>query len=91
MSLQNRMAEQKAAATLRENTRKQLAKTEKDFRAAKYVESWSRIPKIGAGLTELPLADAKNTAIHLQTQAASMSKMTEAQLSTAFNGFTPKF
>lgn len=90
MALTNAMAAQKDAAALREATRKHLARTEREFRGAKFVESWSRIPKIGAGLTQLPEAVARNTAINLQTQAASMAKMTEAQLSTSFQGFTPE-
>lgn len=90
MALTNAMAAQKEGAALREATRKHLARTEREFRGAKFVESWSRIPKIGAGLTQLPEAVARNTAINLQTQAASMSKMTEAQLSTSFQGFTPE-
>lgn len=90
MSLANTMAQKKEGAALREATRKHLARTEREFRGAKYIESWSRIPKIGAGLTQLPEATARNTAINLQTQAASMMKMSEAQLSTAFQGFTPK-
>lgn len=90
MALTNAMAAKNEGAALREATRKQLARTEREFRGAKFVESWSRIPKIGAGLTALPEAVARNTAINLQTQAASMAKMTEAQLSTAFQGFTPE-
>lgn len=90
MSMTSQVAGQKDAAALREATRKTLAKTEREFRGAKFVESWSRIPKIGAGLNKLPEAVARNTAINLQTQAASMAKMTEAQLSTSFQGFTPE-
>lgn len=90
MALTNAMTAQKDAAALREATRKHLARTEREFRGAKFVESWARIPKIGAGLTQLPEAVARNTAINLQTQAASMAKMTEAQLSTSFQGFTPE-
>ena len=90
MSMTKQVASQSEAAALREATRKTLAKTEREFRGAKFVESWSRIPKIGAGLNKLPEAVARNTAINLQTQAASMAKMTEAQLSTSFQGFTPE-
>ena len=90
MALTNAMTAQKDAAALREATRKHHARTEREFRGAKFVESWARIPKIGAGLTQLPEAVARNTAINLQTQAASMAKMTEAQLSTSFQGFTPE-
>jgi hypothetical protein len=70
MSATSVIAGQKDAAALREATRKTLAKTEREFRGAKFVESWSRIPKIGAGLNKLPEAVARNTAINLQTQAA---------------------
>lgn len=46
MALTKTMAAQKESAAIREATRKQLARTEREFRGAKYVESWSRIPKI---------------------------------------------
>lgn len=46
MSLNTNIAAQKDKAALREATRKQLARTEREFRGAKFVESWSRIPKI---------------------------------------------
>ena len=46
MSLNTRMQEQKNSAEVRESARKQLVKTERDYRATKYVESWSRVPKI---------------------------------------------
>lgn len=46
MSLANTMAQKKEGAALREATRKHLARTEREFRGAKYIESWSRIPKI---------------------------------------------
>lgn len=90
MSLETRMQEQKNTETARESARKQLVKTERDYRAKKYVESWSRVPKIGAGLSDLNESESKNTAINLQLQAARMMNMNEAQLSTSFNGFTPE-
>lgn len=46
MALTNAMAARKENAALREATRKHLARTEREFRGAKFVESWSRIPKI---------------------------------------------
>ena len=90
MSLNTRMQEQKNSAEARESARKQLVKTERDYRATKYVESWSRVPKIGANLSALSESERKNTAIALQQQAAMMSKLNEAQLSTSFSGFTPE-
>lgn len=90
MSLNTRMQEQKNSAEVRESARKQLVKTERDYRATKYVESWSRVPKIGANLSALSESERKNTAINLQQQATMMSHLNEAQLSTSFSGFTPE-
>jgi hypothetical protein len=74
------MAAQKDNAALRENTRQKLYKNEREYRAAKYIDAWSRIPKIGAGLAELPLEEAQNVAINLNQQASFMSRLNEAQL-----------
>lgn len=90
MSLQTRMAAQKDNAALRENTRQKLYKNEREYRAAKYIDAWSRIPKIGAGLAELPLEEAQNVAINLNQQASFMSRLNEAQLSQSFTDFTPE-
>jgi len=57
---------------------------ERDSRALRYVEKWSRVPEIGAGLKAMPESKAKNLAIMLEKQARHMKRMTEAQYSAAF-------
>ena len=59
---------------------------ERAFRADRLVEKWARIPEVGAGLKSLDEATARNTAIHLENQTRIMSRMTEAQLSSNFQG-----
>lgn len=46
MSLASKMQERKKAAALREVTKKQLYKNEREYRAAKAIDSWSKIAKI---------------------------------------------
>jgi hypothetical protein len=90
MSLATKIAQRKQEASLRESVKTKLHKEEKSYRGDKLIEAWSRVPEIGAGLTELPRADARNVAINLDRQAAFMGRLNEAQLSTALNGFTPE-
>ena len=90
MSLAQRMNERKDAAALRENTKKQLYKNEREYRAAKAIDSWSKIAKIGAGLKQMPMHEAQNVALNLQAQATYMSKLNEAQLSQSFSNFAPE-
>lgn len=67
-----------------------LIKNDRAYRADCLVEAWSRIPEVGAGLKEMTLTEARNTAINLDRQAAYMKRMTEAQTSEAFQGFAPE-
>lgn len=90
MALTDKMNAQKSQTSLREATAKKLYKNERDYRSAKYIDAWSNIPKIGAGLKDLPLKEAENCAINLNQQATYMTRMNEAQLSTAFHDFTPE-
>ena len=90
MSLATKLAQRKNEATLRENIKSKLYKEERSYRGDKLIEAWSRVPEIGAGLADLPIVDARNTAINLDRQAAFMGRLTESQLSTALNGFTPE-
>ena len=90
MSLSNRMNERKANAALRENVKKQLFKTERDARAAKAIDAWSKVAVIGAGLHEMPFKEAANTALNLQSQATYMARLSEAQLSQSFSDFAPQ-
>lgn len=90
MSLNSRMSARKSDSTVREQVRNKLYKEERSYRADRLVEAWARIPEIGAGLKQLPLTDARNVAINLDRQANYMSRLTEAQTSQAFSGFTPE-
>ena len=90
MSLNDKMSARKTDANVREQVRNKLYKEERSYRADRLVEAWSRIPEIGAGLKQLPLTEARNCAINLDRQANYMSRLTEAQTSNAFNGFTPE-
>jgi len=90
MGLNERMSARKTDANVREQVRNKLYKEERSYRADRLVEAWARIPEIGAGLKQLPLTEARNVAINLDRQANYMSRLTEAQTSNAFNGFTPE-
>lgn len=61
---------------------------ERDYRADRLVEKWSKIPEIGTGIKNMPVKTARNLAILLENQAKTMRKMNEAQLSTSFYGRT---
>jgi len=90
MSLKERVAQKEADARLRENATMQIYKQDKAFRADRLIEAWSRVPEIGAGLKEMPIADARNVAINLDRQTAYMQGLRESQLATALNDFTPE-
>ena len=63
-----------------------LYRQERDFRGARLVEKWSRVPELGKGLKNMDDGTAMNTAILLENQARVMARMTEAQMSTNFYG-----
>lgn len=67
-----------------------LYREERAFRGARLTEKWSKIPEIGKGLKNMDEKTAMNVAILLENQARVMSRMTEAQMSTNFYGFTPE-
>jgi len=67
-----------------------LYREERAFRAARLVEKWSKVPELGKGLKNMDDKVAMNLAIMLENQARVMSRMTEAQMSTNFYGFTPE-
>ena len=90
MSLKERVAQKEADAKLRENATMQIYKQDKAFRADRLIEAWSRVPEIGAGLKDMPIADARNVAINLDRQTAYMQNLRESQLATALNDFTPE-
>ena len=75
---------------LREDAILQMYKDDKKFRADKLIESWSRIPEIGAGLKKMPIDIARNTAINLDREYSFIKGLKESQVSTALNNFTPE-
>lgn len=75
---------------IRESAMLDMYKNDKNFRADRLIESWSKVPEIGQGLKEMPVNLARNVAMNLDRQHAFMSNLKEAQMSTALNDFTPK-
>jgi hypothetical protein len=75
---------------LRENVQDKLYREERNYRADKLVEKWSRIPEVGKNIKNLVESDARNLAIHLENQARFMSRLNEAQMSTSFQGLSPE-
>ena len=69
---------------------REMLADDRAYKADKLVERWSKMPEIGEGLVDLPTNKARNTAILLENQARSMAKMTEAQLSSNFQGYSPE-
>jgi hypothetical protein len=67
-----------------------LYKSSRDFRQDKLVESWSRVPEIGAGFELLPLQEQRNLATHLDNEARFIMRLKENQTSTALMGFSPE-
>ena len=67
-----------------------LYREERSYRADRLVEKWARVPEIGDGIKGLHENSSRNLAIFLENQARSLSKMTETQLSSSFQGFTPE-
>lgn len=50
---------------LREKALMKMYKDDRNFRADKLIEAWSRIPEVGDGLKAMPIDTARNTAINL--------------------------
>ena len=67
-----------------------IYREERAFRADRLIEKWSRVPEIGSGFKKMEESTARNLAILLENQARLMSRLTEAQLASAFQGFTPE-
>ena len=63
---------------------------EREYRADKLVEKWSKVPELGNGIKQMPVNTARNLAILLENQTRNMKKFDEAQLSNNFFGHTPE-
>ncbi len=57
---------------------------ERTVRADRLSEKWMAAPEIGSGLKAMSDTKRRNLSIMLEQQAKVMSKMTEAQYSSAF-------
>jgi hypothetical protein len=68
MGLKERIAQKEADAKLREQATLSLFKNDKEFRADRLVEAYSRIPEIGAGIKDLDINVARNLAINLDRE-----------------------
>lgn len=67
-----------------------LFREERDYRTDRLVEKWSAVPEIGKGIQDMESSTARNLAVLLENQTRAMSRMTEAQLSSTFNGYSPR-
>ena len=82
MGIRNKMQEKKDSFQIDESTLEAL--NERQARAGRLIEKWSKVPEIGSGLRAMDDRKAANLAILLEKQARIMSKMTESQYSSAF-------
>jgi hypothetical protein len=60
------------------------ALNERNARADRLIEKWCRVPEIGSGLRAMEVRKARNLAIMLERQAKHMTRLSEAQYSSAF-------
>lgn len=81
MGIRNRMQES-ALPRLKEAEIEAL--NERSARATRLIEKWKRVPEIGSGLSAMGETKASNLAIMLEQQARHMSRLSEAQYSSAF-------
>jgi len=75
---------------LREAITDKLYRDERSYRDDKLVEKWNRIPEVGKNIKKLDEGTARLLARHLENQARFMGRLTEAQLSSGFQGFSPE-
>lgn len=89
MGIKNRM---KSPSRVHDNEllTEKLYREEREYRADRLVEKWNAVPEIGKGIKDMNPRAARNLAIYLENQTRAMSRMSEAQLSSNFYGFTPE-
>lgn len=80
----------KKSAPMYESENDRLYREERNYRADRLVEKWSRVPEIGRGIKDLPTNTARNLAILLENQTRQLSRMSEAVTSANFGGQTPE-
>lgn len=74
----------------RDTLTEKLFREERDYRNDRLVEKWSVVPEIGKGIENMNVNTARNLAVLLENQTRAMSRMSEAQLASAFGGYKPK-
>ena len=77
-------------ARMQESRDEKLYREERNYRADRLVEKWSKVPEVGKGIQDLSTNTARNLAMLLEIQTRAMHKMTEAEMSHAFSGQTPE-
>ena len=75
---------------IQESRDEKLYREERNYRADRLVEKWSRVPELGKGIQDLDTNTARNLAILLENQTRHMHKLTESQMSASFAGQTPE-
>lgn len=61
-----------------------VADDERQARTSRLIEKWARVPEIGSGIRAMNDRRAANLAILLESQTRHMSRLSEAQYSSAF-------
>lgn len=88
MGIKNKMVN--PSVKMSESIEDKLYREERNYRADRLVEKWSRIPEVGAGIGRMPTDVARNLGILLENQSRAMARLTEAQLSGMFAGQSPE-
>lgn len=88
MSLSNRMSASNEAE--KRQLDETLTRSDRNYRLAKRVDVWKNMPGIGEGMENFDENIQRNLACNLDNEAAVLNRLSEAQTSDAFQGFTPK-
>jgi len=84
MGIKDRMTEVKQKERFKFDEATLYALNERNARADRLVEKWSRMPEIGTGMKAMDPRRARNLAILLENEARHLKSLTEAQYSSAF-------
>ena len=88
MSLSQKMASSTEAE--KKQLDEALTRSDRNYRLAKRIDIWKKMPGIGEGMDHFDEATQRNLACNLDNQAAVLNRLTETQTSDAFQGFTPE-
>ncbi len=79
MGIRSKMTE---SASMNEVT--SFVENERQAHVSRLIEKWARVPEIGSGIRAMDDRRATNLAILLESQTRYMSRLSEAQYSSAF-------